>query len=318
MGDRPNKYQRRVADRQLNRVVLGTLVMTLLFFAFGAFLVHSSYMNAVYQQVLASGGRLTVDDVQAGYLANLVIPFVVVWIVLAVIVSLSELRTHNSFEFGEDAPLAAAGRQVKPVQLHKLSPRQFEEVVARMIAQQGYKTKVVGGAGDQGVDVKVFNPQGQLVGVVQCKRYRPNKALAPSFVREMATVRQMHGVNIAYLATTAYFTEETKALARQLNVRLIDGHDLKQISRKTALPQNSDALFQRPKALGQPDDFNRDMNGMWDEPARAEPPPRKPWASFPPNPYAPPPAPDVQQQLDERRRRLNLPKRPRGKWDMGR
>lgn len=293
MGDRLNRYQRRQADRQMNRIAVGTFLMTLLFFAIGAFLVHSSYMDAVYRQVLASGGTLTVDQVQASYLANLVIPFVMVWIALAVIVAISEARSHNNFHFGEAAPAVSKGRRGKLIQLHNLRPRQFEEAVAHMIAEQGYQTKVVGGAGDHGVDVKVFNAQGRLVGVVQCKRRRPGRALSPEHVRALATVRDDFRVNIAYLATTTHFTEETRLYAKQHGVRLIDGDDLKRIIHKTPLPPKPE------------EDFERSMNGLWAEPPPSTPPVNERWQS-PKRPMTE--QERIQQQLDERRARLNSPK----------
>ncbi len=306
MEDRPNRYQRRVHRRKTDAAIWAALLTTVVLFGCAFCALSSPLTTALYQQVLASNSQITLAQAQQAwllqYLEPLVIGFVITAIALTVVYS-RLMRKHSSFDFGEAdvmvSPVAPASPfgifRPRAPSLYRLSPRHFEEAVARIIAGQGYQTRVVGGAGDQGVDVKVFNQSGQLVGVVQCKRYRPNKALAPGFVREMATVRQMHGVSIAYLATTAYFTEETKALAKQLDVRLIDGHDLKQIS-KSGVPIQPPPSQQFPMP----------------PPVYLPPSAQPSIANDPHAPFRPPPyrteQQRVQEQLEERRRRLNPPK----------
>jgi len=288
MGDRLNQYQRRQAKRRIDKSMAQAFLSTVLLFGIGYLLFHDTFMRSVYQQVLDSNGRLNVDAVQVADASNYVIPFLIVWVVLSAFLTLRASSRHSSFEF-DDPGLGASGeRRGKPINLHRLSPRQFEEVVAQMIARQGYRTRVVGGARDGGVDIKVFSRQGQLVGVVQCKRYKPNKALTPGFVREMATVRQMHGVNIAYLATTAYFTEESKRLAQQLNVRLIDGHDLKQIVKGVSSSPTEQPAPQVAAPM----------------PLPLLPPPQDQSTQFRPPPAAISEQEHIEEQLRQRRERL--------------
>jgi hypothetical protein len=73
---------------------------------------------------------------------------------------------------------------------HQLSPRDFEEAVAWLLANQGYEgVEVIGGAGDLGVDIRCYDQGGNLV-VVQCKRYAPNKRIGSPVIQHfMAMAR---------------------------------------------------------------------------------------------------------------------------------
>jgi restriction system protein len=107
------------------------------------------------------------------------------------------------------------------------SAREFEREVARIIeAQTGHTTQVIGGSGDEGVDIRVLKGQ-KLVGIVQCKYYAPTKTLPPQFIREAATVKRIHSVERAYLVTTARFSDAARQQAKSLGVSLIDGDDLR-------------------------------------------------------------------------------------------
>lgn len=113
-------------------------------------------------------------------------------------------------------------RTYRPV----MHPREFEHEVARLLnILTDYKAVVVGGAGDGGVDIKVYL-RDHLVGVVQCKCYNPRRSLSPRHVRELYAVKAQHHVETAYLVTTASFTDDTRNEARRLGVKLVDGTDL--------------------------------------------------------------------------------------------
>lgn len=114
-----------------------------------------------------------------------------------------------------------------------LDPTVFEEEIAWLIsATTPYDAQVIGGAGDGGIDVEVFNQQGKRVGIVQCKRYDPSRPLPPAFVRELFAVKHRHNVSTAYLATTAYFTQNTQQEARELGIRLMDGKTIRRMQKK--------------------------------------------------------------------------------------
>ncbi len=110
---------------------------------------------------------------------------------------------------------------------------EFEYEVASMINQlTGKKTQVVGGAGDGGVDIKVYDDNMRLVGIVQCKNFAANKTISPSYIRELNSVKHYHQVNTAYLVTTGKFSRDSQDLAKKLGVRLIDGEALRSLRKQ--------------------------------------------------------------------------------------
>ena len=113
----------------------------------------------------------------------------------------------------------------------KLSPREFEYEVARIIERTtGKKAQVVGGAGDDGIDIRVTVGR-NLVGIVQCKRFVPDKALPPQHIRELAAVKAKYGVKTAYLVTSGYFSDLSRAEASNYGIKLMDGNDLEALRR---------------------------------------------------------------------------------------
>jgi hypothetical protein len=109
----------------------------------------------------------------------------------------------------------------------------FEYEVAGLIHNLTDKrTEVVGGSGDGGIDIKVYDENDRLVGIVQCKNNAPGKFVYPAYIRDLNTVRHYHHVNIAYLVSTGRFSEESQKLAQQLGVKLIDGEALKKLRKK--------------------------------------------------------------------------------------
>ena len=112
-------------------------------------------------------------------------------------------------------------------ELLSLTPREFEETVARSLRQWGYR-KVVrcGGAGDLGVDITCIDPNGERI-AVQCKRYSPGSSVGSRDIQlfiGMTTTH--HRVDRGVFVTTSSFTQPARDLAKRHDIRLIDGHEL--------------------------------------------------------------------------------------------
>jgi HJR/Mrr/RecB family endonuclease len=145
----------------------------------------------------------------------------------------------------------------KPQQAQTLTPRDFEHEVAWVFnTLTPYKAIVNGGAGDGGIDIKIIN-NNRLFAIVQCKRYDASKALPPQFVRELAAVRQRAQVGTAYLVTTAYFSDATRAEAKQFGIRLIDGQKFAEMRERARIitrqytavtPDDPHAAFKRSQS----------------------------------------------------------------------
>lgn len=114
--------------------------------------------------------------------------------------------------------------------LYAMTPAAFERHVAALFAASGYAVRVVGGAGDGGVDVRVWRDGWS--GVVQCKRYRPDRALGPAAVRELVGTRAHERARVAWLATTARLSPAARRLAEEEGVVVLDAPALAACARR--------------------------------------------------------------------------------------
>lgn len=105
-----------------------------------------------------------------------------------------------------------------------LTPRGFEEEIARLLRTQGYRdVRRVGGPGDLGADLLCRDRRGRTV-VVQCKRYAPGRRVGSADVQSfigMVTVH--HRAERGLFVTTAEFTQPAIELARRHGIDLLDG-----------------------------------------------------------------------------------------------
>jgi restriction system protein len=106
------------------------------------------------------------------------------------------------------------------------SPREFEHLIARLLARDGFReVRVVGGAGDLGADVTAISPTGRLL-VVQCKRYTNRAVSSPDVQRFLGTCFHEHHADDAWIVTTSWFSRPGRDLAQRHGVRTIDRRDL--------------------------------------------------------------------------------------------
>ena len=145
---------------------------------------------------------------------------------------LMALHRQHRDETIEDvtAPLVPTDTYAPPAPA--LTGAEFEHEVAWLFnTLSKYEARVVGGAGDGGVDVEIYN-EGKLVGVAQCKRYDPAKAMGPAPIRELYAVMHQKQVSVGYLFTTARITEQTEQEAGRLGVKLVYGARLMDMRHK--------------------------------------------------------------------------------------
>ena len=104
------------------------------------------------------------------------------------------------------------------IDLHSINPGEFEEYVAQLLDHRGYTTKVVGQAGDMGVDV--IASKGAEKYAVQVKRY--SNPVSRTAVSDAVAGKAYHGCNAAMVVTNSYFTKGARALAQSTNCQLVD------------------------------------------------------------------------------------------------
>lgn len=104
-----------------------------------------------------------------------------------------------------------------------MSGAQFENFVADLFRAMGHNARVLGGSGDQGVDV-IADYQGERV-AVQCKNY--SKAVGNKSVQEVYAGSHFHSCKSAWVVAPAGFTKGAVELARRVGVTLYDAQTLR-------------------------------------------------------------------------------------------
>lgn len=129
-------------------------------------------------------------------------------------------------------------------ELLALRPAAFEAAVATLARRLGYEhVRVVGRAGDYGVDVAGRDAEGRSV-VIQCKRYAPHYRVGSKEVQTfvgMATVH--HHADIGIFVTTSSFTRHCFEIAERSRgrIQLLSGHDLARLLARTTDSESAPA-----------------------------------------------------------------------------
>jgi restriction system protein len=127
----------------------------------------------------------------------------------------------------------AARTRVKTLgDLLSLTPPEFEDAVAGVLARTGYRrVRVVGKAADLGVDIACFDERGRPV-VVQCKRHAPGIAVGSGEVQRFLGSITHAGADRGVLVTTSRFSAPAIELGGQHGIDLIDGAALVKLVRR--------------------------------------------------------------------------------------
>lgn len=147
-----------------------------------------------------------------------------------------------SIDATPDEIIASTHKQIEAVLRNEVidrilqrEPAFFEALVMRVLVAMGYgggtdaTAEVIGGAGDEGVDVVVRQDALGLDRVyVQAKRYARDKAIGPSTVHALAGSLGIFKASKGLLVTTARFTAAAVDTAERVSHRivLIDGEQL--------------------------------------------------------------------------------------------
>lgn len=99
----------------------------------------------------------------------------------------------------------------RPEEMYRMRPAEFEGFVAALLARMGYQVTRTPLTHDGGVDVVAVRKAGlgSFLGLVQCKRWRPDRPVGISVVRELYGVVEAERATFASLFTTSYFSRES-------------------------------------------------------------------------------------------------------------
>jgi restriction system protein len=124
--------------------------------------------------------------------------------------------------------------EAKLAQLGTLTPEGFEEFVGELFEALGFEVEVVGGAGDEGADLRVRRRS--LVGIVQCK-YSKGKAVvgSPELQKFLGTVHHTKS-HKGFFVTTRTFSLAAERFVAEHPIELIDGPRLVELVREAVGP----------------------------------------------------------------------------------
>jgi HJR/Mrr/RecB family endonuclease len=115
--------------------------------------------------------------------------------------------------------------------LRGMKPSEFERYVANLFTRLGYKTQVVGGSHDGGIDVEI--EKDGIKSYIQCKKFIIQQV-------PVGAVRDFYGALVdhvaggkGYFVTTNKFTLEAERFTEDKPIELIDGFGLIKYIRMT-------------------------------------------------------------------------------------
>ena len=109
-----------------------------------------------------------------------------------------------------------------PEKMYELNPRRFEELVAAILKDLGYSVQLTAHGVDGGVDIIASqkNGVGEILLLVDCKRYAPKRKVGVEIVRALFGIGERERATISMLATTSHFTTPAREFQRTLRHRL--------------------------------------------------------------------------------------------------
>ncbi len=112
--------------------------------------------------------------------------------------------------------------QKNPELLHILSPRQFEDVVAKILDRLGYSVRLTPATRDGGKDIYVATRSdlGSFLYLVECKHFAPDRPVGVGIVRELYGTLSVERATAAMLVTTSYFTKKAKEFTESIRYQM--------------------------------------------------------------------------------------------------
>ena len=109
-------------------------------------------------------------------------------------------------------------------EMSKMSPRYFEIHCASWLESKGYKCSLTRAVGDGNIDIYVYNPNGGLDGIAECKHWRTSVGAGP--VKVLHATMISNGYTLGWFFSLNGFSDGAVRYVnslRDVQIRLIDG-----------------------------------------------------------------------------------------------
>jgi len=110
----------------------------------------------------------------------------------------------------------------RPEDLYSLSWRDYEVLLAEVLKTQGFEALLGPGSDDGGVDITLIqrDPIGDILTVVQAKKYAPRNKIQPADVRALYGVQMADRAQNALFVTTSAYSPAAQKFAARENVKM--------------------------------------------------------------------------------------------------
>jgi len=114
------------------------------------------------------------------------------------------------------------GLKKQPTDIFKLTPRQYEELVAELIRDMGFEVALTQATRDGGKDIlaSIKTECGEFLCLVEAKKYRPDRKIGVSLVRSLYGTLCDYQANSAMLVTTSTYSKDAHALQQRHRYQL--------------------------------------------------------------------------------------------------
>ncbi len=108
----------------------------------------------------------------------------------------------------------------RPDDLHRLSWREFEMLLARVFQSQGFEAELGPGSGDGGIDVRLLqrDPIGDILTLVQAKKYAPSRKIGLEAVAALHGVADVEKAQRSLFVTTSSYQPAAKAFSGRTSI----------------------------------------------------------------------------------------------------
>ncbi len=109
-----------------------------------------------------------------------------------------------------------------PENLFKISPRQFEEVIADLLSDMDFEVELKQATRDGGIDILASKNLGigRFLCIVEAKQYNKMRPVGVGLVRQLLGALHDHKANYAMLVTTSRFTKDSKDFQKRHEYQL--------------------------------------------------------------------------------------------------
>ena len=121
-----------------------------------------------------------------------------------------------------------------PSNIYELNPRQFEELVAAIFTDRGYKVKLTPQTHDNGRDIlAVLNTpfDEETLTIIECKKFARNRHIGPELLRGfMWNIDSFDKANCGMFVTTSFFSQQAEKIQKEnyWRLKLKDYDDLRE------------------------------------------------------------------------------------------